>query len=124
MRHCLLLEAEVGEGVVAVPVAHDFSSPKKLVSYVGLDPRVRQSGEGPARRGHISKQGSSEARHMLCEAAWVAVRGPPARGAPSMSACAPAGEHRSRSSPPRGSSACCSGICSRVNRTTPSGGRR
>jgi transposase len=55
---------------------HRFSSPKKLVSYVGLDPRVRQSGEGPARHGHISKQGSAEARHMLCEAAWVAVRTP------------------------------------------------
>jgi hypothetical protein len=37
---------------------------------------VRQSGEGPARHGHISKQGSAEARHMLCEAAWVAVRTP------------------------------------------------
>src|SRR6266513_1450661 len=31
---------------------------------------------GPARHGQISKQGSSEARHMLCEAAWVAVRTP------------------------------------------------
>ena len=62
--------------VAAVGEAHRFSSPKKLVSYVGLDPRVRQSGEGPARHGHISKQGSSEARHMLCEAAWVAVRTP------------------------------------------------
>src|SRR5436309_14147790 len=50
---------------------HRFSSPKKLVSYVGLDPRVRQSGEAPARHGRISKQGSPEARHMLCEAAWV-----------------------------------------------------
>src|SRR5436190_1880319 len=55
---------------------HRFSSPKKLVSYVGLDPRVRQSGEAPARHGRISKQGSPEARHMLCEAAWVAVRTP------------------------------------------------
>jgi transposase len=53
-----------------------FSSPKRLVSYLGLDPRVRQSGEAPARHGHISKQGSSEARHMLCEAAWVLVRTP------------------------------------------------
>jgi transposase len=53
-----------------------FSSPKKLVSYVGLDPKVRQSGEAPARHGHISKQGSGEARHMLCEAAWVVVRTP------------------------------------------------
>jgi transposase len=58
-----------------------FETPKKLVSYVGLDPRVRQSGEAPARHGHISKQGSGEARHMLCEAAWVAVRTPgPLRG--------------------------------------------
>src|SRR5262249_20323939 len=53
-----------------------FSSPKKLVSYLGLDPRVRQSGEAPARHGHISKQGSPEARHMLCEAAWVLIRTP------------------------------------------------
>src|SRR3989475_4914184 len=60
--------------VAAAGEIHRFSTPKKLVSYVGLDPRVRQSGEGPARHGHISKQGSSEARHMLCEAAWVAVR--------------------------------------------------
>src|ERR687897_2751066 len=35
-----------------------FQTPRKLVSYVGLDPRVRQSGEAPARHGHISKQGS------------------------------------------------------------------
>lgn len=53
-----------------------FATPKKLVSYVGLDPRVRQSGEAPARHGHISKQGPGEARHMLCEAAWVVIRTP------------------------------------------------
>ena len=34
-----------------------FSSPRKLVSYLGLDPRVRQSGSGSARHGHISKAG-------------------------------------------------------------------
>jgi hypothetical protein len=60
--------------VAAVGDIHRFSSPKRLVSYLGLDPRVRQSGEAPARHGHISKQGSAEARHMLCEAAWVLVR--------------------------------------------------
>ena len=53
-----------------------FQTPRKLVSYVGLDPRVRQSGEAPARHGHISKQGSPAARHMLCEAAWIVVRTP------------------------------------------------
>src|SRR2546422_3607275 len=62
--------------VAAVGDIHRFQSPKKLVSYLGLDPRVRQSGEAPARHGHISKQGSAEARHMLCEAAWVALRTP------------------------------------------------
>ena len=53
-----------------------FETPRKLVSYVGLDPRVRQSGEAPARHGHISKQGSPQARHVLCEAAWIVVRTP------------------------------------------------
>jgi transposase len=40
--------------VAAAGDIHRFSSPKKLVSYVGLDPRVRQSGEGPARHGRAS----------------------------------------------------------------------
>jgi transposase len=40
-------------------------SPRKLVGYLGLDPRVRQSGPGPATHGHISKQGSVRAPHAL-----------------------------------------------------------
>lgn len=47
-----------------------FSSPRKLVSYLGLDPRVHQSGNTPARHGRISKEGPSETRHMLGEVAW------------------------------------------------------
>ncbi len=53
-----------------------FESPRKLVGYLGLDPRVRQSGPGPATHGHISKQGSVRARHALVEACWTAVRQP------------------------------------------------
>jgi len=53
-----------------------FSSPRKLVSYLGLDPRVRQSGNGPARHGRISKQGASETRHMLGEVAWKVMMTP------------------------------------------------
>jgi transposase len=53
-----------------------FSSPRKLVSYLGLDPRVRQSGNGPARHGRISKAGASEARHMLGEVAWKVMQTP------------------------------------------------
>jgi transposase len=62
--------------LAAVGDVRRFSSPRELVSYLGLDPRVRQSGEAKARHGRISKQGSPEARQMLCEAAWVVVRTP------------------------------------------------
>ena len=53
-----------------------FKSPRKLVGYLGLDPRVYQSGVGPATHGRISKQGSVRARHALVEACWSAVRQP------------------------------------------------
>jgi transposase len=53
-----------------------FQNPRKLVGYLGLDPRVRQSGPGPATHGHISKQGSVRARHALVEACWTTVRQP------------------------------------------------
>jgi transposase len=53
-----------------------FSSPRKLVSYLGLDPRVRQSGNARARHGGISKAGPSETRHMLGEVAWKVMQQP------------------------------------------------
>jgi transposase len=53
-----------------------FSSPEKLVSYLGLNPSVRQSGNRPAYHGHITKQGRTYARAMLVEAAWAAASGP------------------------------------------------
>jgi len=53
-----------------------FKDPRKLVGYLGLDPRIRQSGPGPGTSGHISKQGSASARWALVEACWSAVRQP------------------------------------------------
>jgi hypothetical protein len=53
-----------------------FPTARQLVSYLGLDPRVRQSGTEPARHGRISKQGPGETRHVLVEAAWHATRTP------------------------------------------------
>jgi len=53
-----------------------FERPDKLVSYLGLNPTVHQSGEAKSRHGRISKQGRTHARSMLVEAAWQAVRGP------------------------------------------------
>lgn len=63
----------VAAGVLsAVGDVRRFASAEKLVSYLGLDPRVRQSGDHAAYHGRISKQGRSHARGMLVEAAWAA----------------------------------------------------
>lgn len=53
-----------------------FGSPRQLVAYLGLDPKVRQSGDEPARHGRISKRGNAQARSVLVEAAWVTIRQP------------------------------------------------
>jgi hypothetical protein len=62
--------------VAAVGDFGRFSSPQRLVSYLGLNPRVRQSGGQPAQHGRITKQGRAHARGMLVEAAWVAAKIP------------------------------------------------
>jgi transposase len=62
--------------VAAVGDFTRFSSPQRLVSYLGLNPRVRQSGGQPAQHGRITKQGRAHARGMLVEAAWVAAKTP------------------------------------------------
>jgi transposase len=60
-----------------------FSSSRRLVAYLGLDPRVRQSGEQPARSGRISKRGSASARWALVEAARSVVCQPGPRECPT-----------------------------------------
>jgi transposase len=62
--------------VAAIGDIHRFSSPQKLVSYCGLNPRGRQSGLGLAQHGRISKIGRAHARAMLVEAAWAAAKAP------------------------------------------------
>jgi transposase len=44
--------------VAAIGDVRRFTSPQKLVSYVGLNPRVRQSGLGLAQHSRISKRGA------------------------------------------------------------------
>ncbi|HKV97634.1 MAG TPA: IS110 family transposase [Gammaproteobacteria bacterium] len=53
-----------------------FPRPTHLVGYLGLDPRVRQSGSRPAHTGHISRQGQAHARGLLVEAAHSTIRVP------------------------------------------------
>jgi transposase len=62
--------------IAAIGDIRRFSSARRLVGYLGLDPRVRQSGNADARHGHISKAGSSLARGMLGEAAWSVAQTP------------------------------------------------
>jgi transposase len=62
--------------IAAIGDIHRFPSAKRLVGYLGIDPRVRQSGLAPARQGRISKQGSSSCRHVLVEASWSAIKTP------------------------------------------------
>ncbi len=62
--------------VAAIGDVRRFASPAKLVGYLGLDPRVRQSGMHPASYGPITKQGRAHARGALVEAAWAAVKTP------------------------------------------------
>ena len=67
----------VAAGIVAaIGDIGRFKSPQKLVSYFGLNPRVRQSGLGVAHHGRISKVGRSHARAMLVEAAWATAKSP------------------------------------------------
>lgn len=62
--------------VAAVGDFSRFEDPNRLVSYLGLNPRVRQSGNSPAVHGRITKAGRSHARGMLVEAAFSASRAP------------------------------------------------
>ena len=62
--------------VAAVGDIRRFRTAAALVGYLGLDPRVRQSGNEPAKGGRISKRGSASARWVLVEAAWSVVGQP------------------------------------------------
>jgi transposase len=62
--------------VAAVGDFTRFRSPERLVSYLGLNPKVRQPGGQPASHGRITKAGPAHARGMLVEAAWSASKAP------------------------------------------------
>jgi transposase len=62
--------------IAAIGRPDRFLTSRKLVAYLGLEPKVRQSGETPARSGRISERGSASARWALVEAAWSVVKQP------------------------------------------------
>jgi transposase len=61
-RTALGLLAEIGD-------FRRFSSPRELMSYLGLTPTEYSSGQ-QQHRGHITKAGNTHARRLLTEAAW------------------------------------------------------
>lgn len=53
---------------------HRFSSPQKLVAYIGLDCRVHESGTSVHGKGFLTKRGNPVLRSLLFNAAYVARR--------------------------------------------------
>ena len=54
-----------------------FRNERQLFCYTGLTPSEHSSGDS-VRKGHITRQGNSRVRWILCEAAWRAIRQDPA----------------------------------------------
>ena len=51
-----------------------FANRRQLAAYLGLAPAAYESGECDDRKGRITRQGPAQVRHVLCQAAWTAVR--------------------------------------------------
>ena len=47
-----------------------FSNRRQVAAYLGLCPSSHESGESNNRKGHITRQGPSRLRRMLCQAVW------------------------------------------------------
>lgn len=50
-----------------------FHNRREVTAYLGLCPSSHESGETNDRKGHITRQGPSRVRKLLCQAAWVAI---------------------------------------------------
>jgi len=51
-----------------------FNNRRKIGAYLGLVPSSKESGGKSDRKGHITHQGSSRVRKILCQASWARVR--------------------------------------------------
>lgn len=54
-----------------------FSNRRQLAAYLGLVPTSNESGERNDCKGHITRQGSSRVRKMLCQSSWSLIRTDP-----------------------------------------------
>lgn len=58
-----------------------FKNRRQVGSYAGLAPSSHESGKIADRKGHITRQGPSRLRKVLCQAVWARVRSDPQEGA-------------------------------------------
>lgn len=78
---CAALRALPGVGLITALVfltemgdLTRFPNRRTVAAYLGLTPAAHESGEASDRKGHITRQGPSRLRKVLCQAAWAAVR--------------------------------------------------
>lgn len=57
-----------------------FKNRRQVGSYAGLAPTSHESGKIDDRKGHITRQGPSRLRRVLCQAVWARVRSDPEEG--------------------------------------------
>jgi transposase len=53
---------------------HRFANRRQIGAYLGLVPTSHESGRASDRKGHITRQGPSRVRRVLCQATWCRVR--------------------------------------------------
>ena len=51
-----------------------FVNRRQIAAYLGLAPSSNESGEQQDRKGHITHQGSTRVRKVLCQASWARLR--------------------------------------------------
>lgn len=51
-----------------------FRNRRQIAAFLGLAPSSYESGEASDRKGHITRQGPSRVRKVLCQASWSRVR--------------------------------------------------
>lgn len=51
-----------------------FANRRQIAAYLGLAPASHESGAQNDRKGHITRQGPSRVRRVLCQATWARVR--------------------------------------------------
>ncbi|TWP54020.1 IS110 family transposase [Lentzea tibetensis] len=56
--------------IAAVGDVDRCASAEKLIAYLGLHPKIRQSGGQPAVHSRITNAGNAHTRGMLVDAAW------------------------------------------------------